>query len=101
MVWVSVTGELGADFSSIVLPQITRIVWEGREAERHSPSTHRENNSPLSLCHVIPGSFLLPSPHSVFALQMLLAKIYKHDCAESMKPIMNKQCLPGLLAIFY
>jgi hypothetical protein len=49
---------------------------------------------------VISGSFLLPSPNSVFVLQMLL-KFHKHDSADSMKPMMNEQCLPGLLAIFY
>src|SRR5271156_4784189 len=28
-------------------------------------------------------------------------KFHKHDSADSLKPIMNEQCLPGLLAIFY
>jgi hypothetical protein len=35
------------DLIKQLLPQITRIVWDGREAERLSPSTHRQDNSPV------------------------------------------------------
>ena len=81
--------------------QITRIVWEGREAERpplpHIAKTTRRS----SLCHVILGSFLLPSPTPSSRCRCSFLKFHKHDSADSMKPIMNEQCLPGLLAIFY
>jgi hypothetical protein len=53
--------------------------------------------------HVISGSFLHPSPPPTLSSRRRCAflKFHKHDSAGNMKPIMNEQCLPGLLAIFY
>jgi hypothetical protein len=132
------------DWVTESMPQTTRIVWEGRKAEktllfhtsprqlaavipkvvaiglgrcgnwpgqRQDPwkyidasSPHRklkqilrpESHRP-SPCHVISGSFPPLPPLS----SRSFLKFHKHDSADSMKPIMNEQCLPGLLAIFY
>ena len=57
----------------------------------------------FSLCHVISRRSLLPSPPPTLSsrCRSSFLKFHKHDSVNSTKPIMNEQCLPGLLAIFY
>ena len=65
-------------------PECHKLLWEGREAEKTPP---------------LPQSLSRDLGQSSASLPFL--KFHKHDSADSMKPIMNEQCLPGLLAIFY